>query len=105
MSIDHATIDTGSIDHATISKIAKLARIRLSEEEKAHYAKEIGGIMNWIEQLQSVDTDGIEPLMSVSRSTLPQREDVVNKPNSPDDVLANAPKREFGCFVVPKVIE
>ncbi len=94
-----------SIDAATVSKIAKLARIRLSEEEKTHYAQEIGGIMQWIAQLQEVNTDGIEPLMSVSHSTLPQRADVVAKLGTPEEILANAPQSEFGCFAVPKVIE
>jgi aspartyl-tRNA(Asn)/glutamyl-tRNA(Gln) amidotransferase subunit C len=94
-----------SIDSATVSKIAKLARIALSEDEKNHYATEIGGIMQWIEQLQQVNTDGVEPLMSVSNSSLPLREDVVASLGTPEAVLKNAPKQEFGCFVVPKVIE
>ena len=94
-----------SIDSQTVSKIAKLARISLSEDDKAHYAKEIGSILNWIEQLQSVNTDGIEPLMSVSRAHLPQRPDQVKKLGTPEEILANAPKSEFGCFAVPKVIE
>ena len=94
-----------SIDSGTVSKIARLARIRLSDDEKTHYASEISGIMQWIEQLQQVNTDGVEPLMSVSRATLPLREDVVSKPNTPEELLKNAPKQEFGCFVVPKVIE
>lgn len=94
-----------TIDVATVAKIAKLARIALSDADKQHYANEINGIMGWIEQLAEVNTDGVEPLMSVSHATLPQREDVVNKPNTPEELLANAPKSEYGCFVVPKVIE
>lgn len=94
-----------SIDIPTVTKIAKLARIRLNDEEKDHYAKEISGILQWIEQLQSVDTDGVEPLMSVSDAVLPLRKDVVTDGNIGDKIVKNAPKSDYGCFVVPKVIE
>lgn len=94
-----------SIDIPTVTKIAKLARIRLTDDEKSHYAQEIGGIMKWIEQLQTVNTDGVEPLMSVSETTLPLRKDEVTDGGYSDAVVKNAPKSEYGCFVVPKVIE
>ncbi len=94
-----------SFTEADIAKIAKLARIRVSEEERAHYAKEMTSILGWIEQLQSVNTDGVEALASVSNQTLPWRKDEVSDGNIQKEVLANAPMQNYGCFAVPKVIE
>lgn len=88
-----------------VAKVARLARIRLSEEETAHYVKEMGSILSWIEQLQAVNTDGIEPLLSVSNQTLPWRDDVVSDGQLRNQVLSQAPMQNFGCFVVPKVVE
>ena len=85
--------------------VAKLARIRLSAEEVPHYAKEINGILKWIEQLGEVNTDGVAALSSVSDQVLPWREDKVTDGNIQDKVLKNAPNAEYGCFTVPKVIE
>ena len=94
-----------SIDTSTARKIGRLARIRLTDDEAAYYAKEISGILNWVEQLQEVNTDGVEPLASVSSVTLPMRKDEVSDGNMREAVLANAPDAEYGCFAVPKVIE
>ena len=88
-----------------VKKIAKLARIRLSEEDVAHYGREINGILKWIEQLQEVNTDGVAPLASVSDQALPWRADVVTDGNIQEQVLKNAPNASYGCFAVPKVIE
>ncbi len=94
-----------SFTEADVAKIAKLARIRLSDADKAHYAKEMTSILGWIEQLQSVNTDGVTPLASVSDQTLPWRKDEVTEGNRQKEVLANAPMQNYGCFAVPKVIE
>lgn len=94
-----------SIDNATVTKIASLARIRVEEGEKAKYAAQIGGIMKWIEQLNAVNTDGVEPLASVMDIALPTRPDVVNDGNIQDQVLANAPEATSGFFAVPKIVE
>lgn len=88
-----------------VLKIAKLARIRLDEGEVAHYGREINGILKWIEQLQEVNTEGVEGLTSVSDQQLPWRADVVNDGNQQEAVLKNAPMQNYGCFAVPKVIE
>ncbi len=85
--------------------VAKLARIRLTEAEVPHYAKEINGILKWIEQLSEVNTDNVAPLASVSDQSLPWREDKVSDGNIQEQVLKNAPHAEYGCFTVPKVIE
>lgn len=89
-----------------IVKIAKLARIGLSEQDKQFYTNEMNKIFGWIEQLQKINTDGVEPMTSiVSGNRLPMRDDVVNDGHCREKILANAPKAEYGCFAVPKVIE
>jgi aspartyl-tRNA(Asn)/glutamyl-tRNA(Gln) amidotransferase subunit C len=88
-----------------VRKIAKLSRIRLSDEEVVHFGKEISGILDWVEMLQEVDTNNVPRMASVSNITLPLREDVVSDGNYRDAVLANAPDARYGCFAVPKVVE
>jgi aspartyl-tRNA(Asn)/glutamyl-tRNA(Gln) amidotransferase subunit C len=95
-----------SIDENTVRKVAKLARIALPEDRVPAMAAELNGIMAWIEQLNEVDIDGVEPMTSaVEGLALPMREDVVTEGEDSDRVLANAPKAEDGFFVVPKVVE
>lgn len=88
-----------------VEKIGKLAHIRLSDEDKEHYGNEISKILKWVEQLQEVNTDEVDQMTSVADLTLPRRADEVTDGNCRDAVLANAPKSEYGCFAVPKVIE
>jgi aspartyl-tRNA(Asn)/glutamyl-tRNA(Gln) amidotransferase subunit C len=90
---------------ADMKKIASLARIREPEERLAPLAKEISGILNWIEQLGEVDTDGVEPMTSAVASKLTMRQDVVTEGGDPARVLSNAPKTDRNFFVVPKVVE
>jgi len=94
-----------AIDAATVRKVARLARIAEPEENLETLAKELTGIMTWIEQLGEVDTDGVEPMTSAVAVTLPMREDVVTDGGDPARVLSNAPKTVDGFFVVPKVVE
>ena len=94
-----------SLDKTTVRNIAFLARIKVPEEELDHLAKELSEIIGWVEQLNEVDTEGIEPMTSVADLTLPWRADVVTDGDYPDRVLANAPEPEGGFFAVPKVIE
>lgn len=94
-----------SIDTGTVEKIARLARIRVTEEEKLKFAGELNGIMQWIEQLQDVDTEGVEPMTSVVDMTLHMREDAITDGGIQEKVLANAPESAEGFFVVPKVVE
>ena len=88
-----------------IKKLGKLARIKLSDEEAAHYEQEITSIMGWVEQLSEVDTEGVRQLFSVSQMQLRWRDDEVTGGGRKEDILANAPKQDYGCFAVPKVIE
>ena len=94
-----------AIDAATVRKVARLARIAEPEEKLESLAKELSGIMNWIEQLSEVDTDGVEPMTTSVAMSLPLREDVVTDGGDPAKVLGNAPKTAKGFFIVPKVVE
>lgn len=88
-----------------VAKIAKLARISITEAEKEKLAGELGGILKFVEQLGEVDTGDALDVASVVEHTLPMREDKVTDGSYPERVLANAPTKEYDCFVVPKVID
>lgn len=94
-----------TIDAATVRKVARLARIAQPEETLETLAKELSGIMTWIEQLNEVDTDGVEPMASAVHMPAPMRDDVVTEGGDPEVVLSSAPKRAGNFFVVPKVVE
>jgi len=94
-----------TIDVATVRKVARLARIAQPEETLEKLAGELNGIMNWSEQLNEVDTDGVEPMTSVVHMPAPMREDVVTEGGDPEVVLSNAPRRAGNFYVVPKVVE
>jgi aspartyl-tRNA(Asn)/glutamyl-tRNA(Gln) amidotransferase subunit C len=94
-----------SLDKASVRNIANLARIEVRDEELDHLAGELSNILQFVEQLAEVDTDGIEPMIAVGAVTLPLRADVVTDGGYPDAVLANAPEAEEGFFTVPKVVE
>ena len=94
-----------AIDAATVRRVAKLARIREPEERLEPLAQELSSILGWIEQLGEVDTDGVEPMASAVAVKLPLREDVVTDGGDAGPILANAPSKADGFFVVPKVVE
>jgi len=94
-----------AIDAATVRKVARLARLAEPEDRLEPLAKELSGILDWIEQLGEVDTDGVEPMTTAIHTPLPMREDVVTDGGDPAKVLANAPKAKDNFFVVPKVVE
>lgn len=94
-----------SVNTDQVRHIARLARIKMSDEEIEALAPELNNILGWIEQLGEVNTDGVEPLTAVIENKLRLRDDVVNDGNCRDEVLANAPGAEHGFFAVPKVIE
>ena len=94
-----------ALDKATVARIASLARIKVTEEEQTRLAGELTQILTWIEQLNEVPTDGVEPMTSVEHQKLPMRADVVNDGNIRDRLLANAPQEARGFFAVPKVVE
>ncbi len=99
-----------SIDKATVQKIAKLARIAVSDAEVDALVPELNNILGWVEQLGEVDVSGVEPMTAVIPNTLRLRDDVVGADpltggGLRDAVLANAPAAQHGFFGVPKVIE
>lgn len=94
-----------SIDRDTVKKVAKLARIRATDEQLDDLAPKLNNIMGFIEQLGEVDTDAIEPLANVARKTLELRPDVVDDGDCRGKILANAPDSIEGYFVVSKVVE
>ena len=94
-----------AVDQDTVRRIARLARIRIPEEDVAVYEAELNKILHWIEQLNAVDVSGVEPLTSVVQMQMKQRDDTVTDGDCPDDILANAPAAQDHYFVVPKVVE
>jgi len=94
-----------SVDKDTVRRIARLARIAVKETELAPMADGLNAILGWVEQLNEVDTKGIEPMTSAVQTTLKRRDDTVTSGHMPQDILRNAPAVEHGFFVVPKVIE
>ena len=87
------------------AKIARLSRIRMEEAELAHYTSELNNILGWIEQLQEVETEGVPQMTSVCQMELPMRPDEVSDGGYQPAILSNAPANDYGCFVVPKVVE
>ncbi len=94
-----------SLDPATIRRIASLARIRVEEHEVETLQTELNSILGWIEQLNEVNVDGVEPLTGGARMAMKMRDDVVTDGGYPEKVLANAPDRNGDFFAVPKVVE
>jgi aspartyl-tRNA(Asn)/glutamyl-tRNA(Gln) amidotransferase subunit C len=93
------------LDKHAVAKIAKLARIEVSDTDKEFFSKELSGILQWMEQLNEVNTQGVPQMASVSAVKLPWREDKVTDGNQQEAVVQNATQHDYGCFVVPKVIE
>lgn len=94
-----------SIDITTAAKVAKLARIRVEEDELAALAQDFNAILGFIEQLGELDVENVEPMTSVTPMRLKRREDVVSDGNQQKKVLSNAPDAREGFFAVPKVVE
>ncbi len=94
-----------NVDETTVRRIARLARIKITDEEAKNLEKELSGILNWVEQLGEVDTSAVEPMTRVVAQTLKMRDDEVTDGEMADAVTANAPKSEDHFFVVPKVVE
>lgn len=94
-----------TIDKDTARKVAHLARIRVEEENLPKLAEQLSGILSFMEQLNEVDVEGIEPMTSVTPMRLKRRVDVVTDGDQQDAVLKNAPDAREGFFAVPKVVE
>ncbi len=94
-----------SVDDATVRRIAHLARIKVEDDEVAHLKGEINAILAWVEQLQAVDVEGVEPMTSVTPMKMKMRQDEVTDGGIADQVTKNAPMSDDNFFLVPKVVE
>ena len=93
------------VDEATVRRIARLARIEISNEEASQLKGELSGMLQWVEQLDEVDTDNVEPMTRVVPIKLKQRDDIVTDGEKAADVVANAPISDDDFYVVPTVVE
>jgi aspartyl-tRNA(Asn)/glutamyl-tRNA(Gln) amidotransferase subunit C len=93
------------VDAATVRRIARLARIKVGESEVASLEKELSGILDWVKQLDEVDTSSVEPMTRVVGQDMKRRSDRVTDGEMASDIVANAPLKEDSFFVVPKVVE
>ncbi|WP_421579538.1 Asp-tRNA(Asn)/Glu-tRNA(Gln) amidotransferase subunit GatC [Shinella sp. M31] len=94
-----------SVDLATVKRVARLARIAVSEEEANRMTGELNGILGFVEQLSEVNVEGVEPMTSVTPMAMRKRQDVVNDGGKADAIVANAPATDRNFFQVPKVVE
>jgi aspartyl-tRNA(Asn)/glutamyl-tRNA(Gln) amidotransferase subunit C len=94
-----------SVDADTVRRIARLARIAVSEAEIPHLQGELNAMLAFVEQLSEVDVEGVEPMTSVTPMEMKKRADVVNDGGIADDIVRNAPETQGHFFLVPKVVE
>lgn len=93
------------ITDETIRYVEALAKLELSEEEKAKAKLDLGNILGYMDTMNELDTSGIEPMSHAYPLRNVYREDVVVNGNDRDNLLANAPHKKDGYFVVPKTVE
>lgn len=93
------------VDENTVRRIARLARISITDQEAKSLESELTGILTWVEQLGEVDTNDVEPMTRVVAQKLNMRDDKVTDGEIADDVVKNAPVVDDHYFVVPKVVE
>jgi len=94
-----------SVDIATVKRVARLARIAVSEEDASRMAGELNTILGFVEQLDEVDVTGVEPMTSVIPMAMKKRQDAVTDGDKAADIVANAPATDENFFLVPKVVE
>ncbi|MCB1381083.1 MAG: Asp-tRNA(Asn)/Glu-tRNA(Gln) amidotransferase subunit GatC [Alphaproteobacteria bacterium] len=94
-----------SVDQATVKRVARLARLKVKDEDVPRLAGELNSILGWIEQLNEVDVLAVEPMTSVVSMKMKMRKDEVTDGHYPDKIVANAPAQEDCFFMVPKVVE
>ena len=95
-----------TIERKTVRQISRLARISLDESEIDHFGNDLGRILDWVQQLEAVDTESVAPFSDMGGELLSRARDDVAEPAPPrDDLLANAPESSEGFFTVPKILE
>ena len=93
------------VDEATVRHVARLARIKVSEQEATRLKNDLSGILDWVEQLGEVDTSNVEPMTRVESMALPRRADKITDGGYAEAIVQNAPVSEDHFFMVPKVVE
>jgi aspartyl-tRNA(Asn)/glutamyl-tRNA(Gln) amidotransferase subunit C len=94
-----------SVDIATVKRVARLARIAVTEEDAERMTGELNAILGFVEQLNEVDVSGVEPMTSVIPMEMKKRQDIVTDGGKVADIVANAPATDENFFLVPKVVE
>lgn len=94
-----------SVDTATVRRVARLARIKVSDEEAERMTGELNSILGFVAQLDEVDVSNVEPMTAVVATAMKQRVDVVTDGGNPAAVVGNAPVTDDDFFMVPKVVE
>ena len=94
-----------SVDQNTVRRIARLARIAVTDDEVPHLQGELNAILSFVEQLNEVNVEGVEPMTSVTPMVMKKRQDEVTDGGYPDKIGRNAPATEDNFFLVPKVVE
>ena len=94
-----------SVDRATVLRIARLARVAITVEEAQRLESELSGILDWVAQLDELDTANVEPMTRVEAMTMKMRKDEVTDGFCADDIVKNAPEEDDHYFVVPKIVE
>ena len=92
-------------DQETVRRIARLARIAIADEDVPHLQGELNAILAFVEQLNEVEVEGVEPMTSVNPMVMKKRQDEVTDGGYPDKIVRNAPATEDSFFLVPKVVE
>lgn len=94
-----------SIDQDTVRRVARLAKLRMTDESVERSQASLNQILAWIDQLTEVDTSSVQPMFGVTKTAMPRRADVITDGGYPKDILLNAPEAAFDLFSVPKVVE
>lgn len=95
-----------SIELKEIQKLATLSRLSFPEDKLPAFAKEFGGILDFVAKIQQLNTEGVPPLTTTANiETTPERADIIRETNNREALQANAPQKEMGFFVVPKIVE
>lgn len=94
-----------SVNLKTVEKVARLARLKVDEKSANEMLDDMNKILGWVNQLQRVPTEGVEPMNNPVQGAAPQRDDVVTDGDYAADVLSNAPEKAHDMFAVPKVVE
>ena len=94
-----------SVDRATVFRIARLARIAITDEEAERLESELSGILDWVAQLDELDTADVGPMTRVEAMTMKMRTDEVTDGFCATDIVKYAPQEDDHYFVVPKIVE